>query len=247
MDVRKVVVYLDSLFDLRQGCLSFLMGAKQAYLNTSTEQYFTREDFSLRTDGGILTHEEYLQLVKNHPDIILKNSLRTKLLGFIEMDLIHYRQKLVSSPINFDIMISINCDGFNLSQLERDKIIAAVTHLTSGNYRVEAVSMSDNQLNVPYVKNNVARIFRYDASQWLDKHHKALISNAPNPEFQLFVPRLYQGDKNNKEVKEELKNLKMDYFEGYATMLEPALQIGFIPVCLFSADVPTNLTSYCAI
>jgi len=96
--LKKVYLSLDALFDLRQGTLNCISPEFAAEV-TSSETYFIREIDQFETATlGPLSPVIYKKVFEKHSNLILRNSLMTKILTFVHSLFREFFKQAINTP-----------------------------------------------------------------------------------------------------------------------------------------------------
>lgn len=244
--VRKVYVSLDSLFDLRQGTLTFI-SPKFAVDVTKRPGYFTRltDDFATEEQGA-LSKTIYNQLSEKFKDDIVKASLTTKIFPFLLALTKEFIKQSLTTPYFTTVEIDVNLYPYRFSDAEAKTLLESLVQRLGKLVSINLISKSPEELSVDYVTDNYLAMVMYDYTQWFNANDKAL-RKKPLTQTGLYVPKLYNMRTLTETEEREFKKFSTDPFSVLVRLLKPFATVQFLPIALFSIDVPQNLEEYSAL
>jgi hypothetical protein len=244
--LKKVYLSLDALFDLRQGTLNCISPEFAAEV-TSSETYFTREidQFETKTFGS-LSPAIYKKVFEKHGNLILRNSLMTKILTFVHSLFREFFKQAINTPFLSGVELEINTYPFILSaKEERDILECVVTHI-GVNYSISLVHLSPAMLSPDVIRGNYVAVIMYDYVEWFNTHGNAVVK-VPMRDVGFYLPKLLFGRKFTKAELNEFAKMKTNPFDFFATAMAPLTVVQHLPIALYSVNVPANLPKYSAL
>lgn len=244
--IKKVYLSLDALFDLRQGTLNCISPAFAAEV-TSSEKYFTRDlDLFETEEMGALSHEIYKNVFTQNKNLILRNSMMTKILPFVHSLFREFFKQAINTPFLSGVELEINTYPFLLSPLEENTILECVVSHIGVNYSISLVNLSPSALSPDVIRENYVAVIMYDYVEWFNTHG-ATVAKIPMREVGFYLPKLFFGRRFTKEELAEFAKMKTDPFDFFATALAPLTVIQHLPISLYSVNIPENLPKYSAL
>lgn len=241
MNLKRLYVSLDSLFDIRQGVLNTI-NTEFATEVTKKPEYFLRQEDIFGIGNNVLTKENYNLVLEQMKSVVLRNSFRSKMHLFIN----HLRSSIIQMSIQNVIPISneidVNIYPFTLSENESGMIIDGISRALGKTLKVNLVNLSPDDLKLDIARNNYSSMIMYHYYDWLNKYTEQ-IKKEKLRDINLYVPRLFFKEIPEEEAK-KLKDKGQDPFEMSQKILSPYMNIEYLPIALYCVDTPDNKLIY---
>jgi hypothetical protein len=240
---KKLYVSLDSLLDTRLGVLNTI-DVDFATDVTLKESYFTRvSDTFKNSKGNELNKELFNKVLNELKELVLRNSFKTKMHVFLVQLCYAINIKYLEVPVPYSFSIDINTYPFTLNDNEIKDLLESIVSLIGKDFDINVVSLAPNQLTIDYVKDNYQAMIMYNYHDWLNLHNENL-KKKKLTEVTLYVPKIYFGSIPSKNDLEELDKVNKDPFDFNKEILRPILSIEYLPISLYSVDIPLNKPEY---
>ncbi len=249
--IKKIYVSVDALFDLRQGTLT-LIDPDFALAVTSEPSYYTREiDLFATTTSvkdttqpmGTLDRGIYDKVYVQHRDAIFRNSLMSKILFFLVPLYQEFSKQAILTPHLSSVEIDININPFCLTDDEITTMLACLVEHLGNACTIAIINVPAKELTVDYVKDNYLAMVMYDYASWFNLHDKD-IRKGTLKEVGLYIPKLYTLRTLTPAEQTEFKKKKTTSFEFTTKLMVPFIVMQFLPIALYSANLPINLEEY---
>lgn len=239
-----LLISLDSLMDLRLGALTVL-DPQFAFEVSTSEDYYTREEDSFQTaTHGRLSKETLAKIMQVKQEEILVNSVRTRLIEFIDKSLTKLTLQSLATPYNYTPTLTINTYPYTLSVQEQNAMREEVLKKLVDKHPVSFVHLSPQELTPELVVANYQALFFYHAHPWMNAHDEAIRSKALST-VTVYAPHLYIGRRLTAQEKATFEEGGLSAASLLRAALAPFINYQDLPVALFSAWTPYNLDQYC--
>lgn len=230
-DTSKILIDIDSLFDLRQATLYSLVKDKEQLTD-----YLISEAYNFRSYDNFLdlTEEDFVTAHNKRNFSIFPYATITYLLNVIKIKLNNLEKRNNYYNEKKPPELLVNVYPFILtkeqSELFRDLIFVKIEKKSL----VKIVSLSPKEITPSFiVNNNVTACFMYDFSAWMDAHAKVLES-AKLTDCLFYFPSI--GKKNpTPEEERHIKSLGFkDLFSYTEFLLSSVMPVSFLPTVFYS-------------
>ena len=249
--IKKIYISVDALFDLRQGTLT-LIDPDYAVAVTSVPSYYTRDIDNFSTDVpkagsltpmGPLAREIYDKVFTSRRDEILRNSLMTKMLSFLTPLYQEFSKQAILTPFLSSIEIDVNINPFSLSDEEISVLLSCLSEHLGNACTITIVDIPVKELTVEHIKEHYLAMVLYEYTTWFNEHDKS-IQKGLLKEVGIYVPKLFTLRRLTVAEESEFKKKKTTSFEFTSKLMAPFIVMQFLPIALYSANLPTNLDEY---
>ena len=240
-NVCRILVGLDEVFDTRLGTLTAIH-AEFAEIVGKSNYYYTRETDKFHTDEfGTLSVEKFLKYFNENRDLVLRNSLVTKIPRLIDIHINQVLSKLNDNPVWNSIELHLNVSPYKLTAGEMGEILKLFRSLISSPVQITIVNLSIEELTPDVLNSTYPVIYMYRYYELLETHRK-LFSKVHCSNTMIYGPAVNFLDNTPDSVKEILAKEKTDIYEWTAKLINPYINIQFAPIGVFSAALPPNKT-----
>lgn len=242
-NVAKIYVAIDCLMDMRLGALTLLDDKVAFEISTKDQYYLREEDLFSSPLRGVLSKEILNKLLKQKADLILRNSLRTKMHRFVHDLALTLKEQSRCTPYHTDMAIEVNVYPCTLTQLEGEALLEMLRITIGENFSISLVTKSESELTYRYVKENYRCMVMYNYYDWMNLYNQD-IKKSPLKDTCFYIPKLYFGTPPTKEQLEELSKHNTNPFSFMEEAMKPLAPIQFLPIALYCADIPMNKEIY---
>lgn len=239
----KVYVSLDCLLDTRLGALS-LINSDFCYEVTTAKSYFMREEDSFKTKKmGQLSKGVFKEIIRTKKQEIVRNSLKTKMHGFIRELCTKLFFEAMSTPFHSGVEIDVNVYPYEFNESEARALIESLVICLGKEFSINLISKTHKQLDVAQVRENYRCVIMYEYHEWINLYDTE-IKKKPLRDTGFYVPRLYFGQLPSGEELKTFAENNTDPFSFSQQILAPLVLIQYLPIALFCADSPANKAEY---
>lgn len=233
-----VLVDLDSLLDMRIAIIDKI--APKIGSEIVKDWYHTRNVDNFGRTGTPLTDERFQEAYRNRSVKDISHATMTQMCVYINAVIMRYNQRAGLPFGNDSYSISVNINGYDLSDKAKDVLILSMTQYTGGIAEIDIVDIPLDDLTVDLIKRTFTHVIMYDFNAWLERH-KERFSHVQMPEVTFLVPRLHiagttteQLNKIETQVKEMMNEDLTDVFYRTSLALSVFVCIVWLDVRLFS-------------
>lgn len=186
-----ILVTLDSLLDVRAGAIVQMTNSDTSVIHGLVSNgYFDRVDdhFDRLSGNPLLTKEAVEKYIDRREVDTLRLSVRTPILDMIKEIILLSEQKAEVVPDVPVSKISINIQGYPLSDAEKEMFIRT-TNEAVGFAIVDVVDVPLQYMTPAYLKDNYDVFILYELDRWLNSVQSLLIKENI-PTVTIFAPAL---------------------------------------------------------
>ncbi len=235
---KRIYVSMDSLFDLRMGTMN-IINSEFALEVTTRKPYYTRQQDIFKGLTDTLSNESYMAVLKKYPDVVLRNSLKTKIDLFLNTIVSMFIKQSVTAPVNHEYVVDVNLYPFTLDEAEKAELIRLLDISLGSTMNINLINVSMDDLTVDFVCDKYRYMIMYEYHTWLNIHTDALKSKSLINTM-IYVPKLYFDRLPTAEELKEIKDMNKDPFEVSRQALSPLVSVDYLPVSLYCACTPIN-------
>ncbi len=240
----KAYVTLDSLLDTRLGALN-LISTDFALDVMQNPAYYTRAEDHFGSDKmGYLANETYQQVYRENYANIVRASIKTRMIEFIEQLLQKLYVDAMTTPYHSAISLEINTWPFTLEAEEMNALQSVIAMALKGQHKVDVITKDPKFITAEYARDNYRAMVMYHYHDWLNHHNAQVMKKVLYDATGLYLPRIYQGYEITGEDLAEFEQYQTDPFTLTQRVLMPFVTIQWLPISLYCAAVPSNLTAY---
>lgn len=243
----KLYISLDSLLDTRLGTLTVLNAQFAFDVSTSEAYYLREEDLFATPTQGALKKETFAKVAKAKQALILRNSLSTRILEFVDQLMHTLFYQALNTPYHSGVAIDVNTYPYVLSDEEQVAMLESLVLKLKGRYTINLIHKSNEELHVDTVRETYRAMVMYHYHEWLNMYDAQIKKKSLKDNTGLFVPRLYQGHVPSDEELVEFAKHRTDPFSFLQRILMPFVLLQYLPVALYSAATPANKPHYAQI
>lgn len=236
MATNKIYIDIQSLLDLRQAALVFLMGEDEAIKYINSDKYNFRD-----TDNFPVDMEAYRSLLNDPNSQIFRKTTITYVEVAIRNKLMALEKISGFSGESPQPELVINTYPYRFT---KQQVLALQTgiFIKFGKECLVTIVYDDPSVWSPsYFKNNkVSSAFVYDFTEWMDKHGGKL----PQREMlstSLFCPAIGKQELTKEELKEFTKLGFNDIYAYTEYVLASVCRVQFLPVVFYSNIVTATV------
>jgi hypothetical protein len=230
-ETAKILVDLDSLFDLRQATLYKLSNDKEKLTD-----YLVSEDYNFRTydDFSLVDMNEYQASYDARTIELLPYATITYILNVIKTKIsnLEKRNNYYNEKKGSEVIVNVYPLQFNKTQIEQIQNLLFVKF--DRKTLVTIVSLSHKEITPLFIVSNcVTACFMYDFKAWMSEHVK-ILETGKLTDCLFYFP----GIGKNKPTKEEEQCIKKlgfkDVFSYTEFLLSSVMSISFLPTVFYS-------------
>jgi len=226
-----IYIELDALLDTR---LSTLFQMEGVDLSTILDNgYFTRS----KEEFYGIPKEAFDSEYKLRDKITLKDAVITKSIVFIRELIVSMIKQATETPMHTGPKLIVNVYPYQLSKEETEAIIKGIAAASGQLCDVEAVNMPPDRLTPSYCKDNLAIMFIYNYSVWLEAQAKNF-ETIRCSDITVIVPGIYFVREPTKEELSELLDKFMHPLKGIELISAPFINLKLYDIDLFCANTP---------
>ena len=253
--IKRLYVSSDALFDLRQGTLATIDPDFAASVTTKKDYYTRVEDLFYSNDKAPNTDEPYGGLDKEcfnsilniHKEVVIRNSIMTKILELVVSLYGAFAKQAISTPTLTGVEIIFNLHPFNFTDEEINEIFECIRLRLGNACNFTIVNINIENITISDLKENYVALIMYDYTNWLnhilnDKTEKSKLHDLVN--VGLYVPRIFTSRKFTTEEEAEFTRNNTNGFKFMQDVIEPFINIQFVPIAFYCVNLPTNLPEY---
>ena len=229
-DTIKILIDLDSLFDIRQGILSKLVD------NNTLKDIVTSEEYIFRNIDRFSNIDvvKYNEVNNNRDKSIISNSIIAYMFNILKSKIANIEKRNAYHNENKASELLINIYPFTLTEKEQADLVDVLFVKLNTNIFINIVSYSIKQLSPLFLKNNnIIASYIYNSKDWLDFHSKDLDKNK-SPDTSIYFPSIVYKELSKDELKQLSKLGFNDIFSFTEFLFSPYIVINFLPVIFYS-------------
>lgn len=189
MKQQRALIDLKCILDTRLGVLA-RMNPLAANAVVRSEWYPMRDtDRFDKVSEGVIDHDEFVRLSKEHSVETLVNSVLTDFIYVLRSDVEEIFPQLDIKGIDGQIFFDINVYPFSLQDSEKEIIRRSVSRYLTDPATVRIIDLDYVHLHPLTLSGMYEMMALYNYEDWLQHHQEALYKN-PIPTFTLFYPRI---------------------------------------------------------
>lgn len=171
----KAYLNLDSLFDVRLGCIAKHSGKgyKEVFLD-NVYRYLNRDHNRLWEYSDCFSKEDYLKWYVDRDTETLKLSPTTDILEAIATDYQEIQQR-EENKIRFELLVDIQ--HYTLSRQERNELRTLINLSLPKGIKVTMVRCGEDEFTPKFVSKNFNFVYSWDFDTWWGKYHDELLKN----------------------------------------------------------------------
>lgn len=243
MKKKKILISIDSFFDMRLGCLNLIHQPMAADL-MKTPEYHLRKDDYFKWNDDTLDRGKFREVLSKHGELILKMSLPTKLRYMLTEIIGYYLSAIGRTPWLSSLGVELNTYPYKLENVQLALIDEVYTKHICNNVPLSIVSISPSQLTPTLLATDYVALFMYNPCEWLDIHVDDIKKRIVH-DVALFVPELWHGDPVDETVLKEAKDAGLtDPVTFTANLMDTFMSFRYLPPAYYCADTVWNLDEY---
>ena len=242
---RGIYVDLDCVLDLRLGCLT-LIDESFSIAVSSESAYYTRvQDVFSTPDHGELSLKVFKEVFSKLKPESVQISLGTKIWKFIKHLYLMLKKGYSHQGTESSIFVDVNVWPMVLTDQELTTLQASLKsclnrQLPNFDVELHLVDIPRNKFNLWEAAKKYHGVVMYDYVQWIQSQETEFLKKKKVDDLILYLPRLFHnGLPTDPQAQLELKN-GMDPFDAWERKFAPVLQINYLPISFFCADLPVN-------
>jgi hypothetical protein len=237
----RILVGLDEILDTRLGTLCAI-NADFGTAISMDKNYYTRTIDKFSTpDHGTLSVANFLAFFKANRDLILRNSIVTKIPRLIDIHVTNILSKMNDNPMWTSVEIHLNVSPYKLEKAELDNILKLFRSLISCPISITLIDKPLEELTPEYIDDAYPIVYMYRYYELLEVHRNAFKKKHCS-NVMIYAPAVNFLDNISPEVAEILQKEKTDIYEWTAKLISPYVNIQFAPIGVYSATLPLNKT-----
>ena len=224
----RIVVDIDSLFDMRQAKLAYVAEANEAFFD-----YINSDDYNLRdndTDIDALCDVKNLDVLAPYMVITFINHIVKK-----SIDRMEIRNAVKNKSAQAEVIV--NYYPYDVSPSVLDKIRDGLFVKWGRKCFIEFTSIDVKSFTPFYILNaDVGYLFTYRFSEWLNGTIQSL-EKTPLTETILYTPALLKENPSEEDLKLLSKSGFRDFFSYFEFILSRHIAVRFLPVPMYSNEL----------
>jgi len=237
----RILVGLDEILDTRLGTLCTINTDFGTAISMDSGYYTRTIDKFSTPEHGTLSVEKFLLFFNKNRDLILRNSLVTKIPRLIDIHVTHILSKMNDNPMWKSVEIHLNTHPYKLQPEELNNILKLFRSLISCPVDIVLINTPLENLTPEYIDDTYPIIYMYRYYELLELHRIAFKKKHCG-NVMIYAPAVNFLDNISDDVAEVLEKEKTDIYEWAAKLISPYVNIQFAPVGVFSATLPLNKT-----
>lgn len=236
-ETSKIYVDIESLFDIRQAILSYLIDP------IKLAEFVVSDEYSFRTTDTFKNVDmvKYEELRKNMTVDILPRSTVTFIVNTIinKLQTLQKRNSYYGESKVPEVVLNVH--PFQLTE-EQSTAIQNLLFVKLGKAcHVSLMSKPVEEISPFFIKSlNLTACYIYNASRWIEKHTDSLNDNKL-PDTLIYFPSIYKVEDTKNEIKNITKLGFKDIFGYVEFLLSSAVNINFLPVIFYSNIVSSSM------
>lgn len=237
-ETSKILIDIESLFDLRQAALFDTVDEKEklaTYLTSQEYNFRSIDEFPLVTTEVYKERYNRLDLsllsksVITHMCVVLQSKINN-----LEKRNTYYNEKKIPEVV-------VNIYPLVLTEVNQEQLQNIIFIKLGGNCMVSIVSLSPANLT-PYFLTSSGYIscFMYNFSNWIGIHTPAIEKN-PMTDILLYFPSIYDKKGSKEEMETFTKLGFKDIFAYVEYLFASVASINFLPTVFYSNAVTASL------
>jgi len=230
-DTNKLYIDIESLLDLRQAALYYLIGDYSVL-----EKFLLSDEYNLRDkdEFSIVRSGDFKELYTKKEKKLLEASSLTYILSIIRSKIDNLEKRNMYLGESKPPEIVLNIYPFKLSKEELSHIQNLLFVRLSTNIHITVTSIPTTDLTPSFFSsNNFYSVFIYNFSVWGDIHLNALVQLNVT-DILYYFPSVMYNDISLEEIKEIEKLGFSDIFSYTEFLLSKASTIKFLPTVFYS-------------
>ena len=243
---RFIYLQYQALYDLRQGCM-FTCSPDFATAVMGKHDYFLRDEdvFDGGEKFGVLSKATIGKLINQRPDLILPNSLVTKVDKLIQQ--IYLETLKTNAPLGIEMNIKVHLNVHPYSKYLNAEQIDQIRSLLQSKLKdisVVVIDVDERRLTLKEVDDNYVAMVFYNYGVWAEHRQDEFRKRSRMTEVPIYVPRMFFGDKPKPEIMAQYEKEKADVFELWEKVSKRLINLNHVPTAFFCADLPLNKEDY---
>lgn len=234
--VQGLYVDLDSLFDTRFAILEEL--SPQLAIDNLLNGWQTR-----KADVPIgIPLEDFQTLYNLRTDETLGKASQTEVLDLMRHWVADVIKQSVSGTNKTSIRVFVNMFPFQLTQDQAKKLGEQIKAFFPEDVQFTILNVDPKEVTPLVAKKYFAGMFMYDYHEWKEHHAKeGGFKDVKLPDTSLYTPSIFHGKMPTENELREFTENKIDVFKEWEMYVSPLIGIEFLPVQVFSTQLPVAL------
>ena len=243
MRIRKILVDVSAIMDLRLGCLN-LISTDFAKEMMAGDWYFTRNVDAFKSPTmGVLSSDNYKAVMSKHGDSVLYTSVPTKIHILLKLLAQFYLRRASTTPWLDSLEFDLNVYPFKPTEQQLALYRHWFKKMVSPVVNMNVVSLSPTAVNCDKVTSEYLNLVFYNPTEWFDANldgiKRHVLSNVG-----LFMPELQFGGEIPEAEMKTLLARGMRPADVVTQILSQTIKMRYLPVAFFCADIPSNKNEY---
>ena len=236
-ETNKILVDIESLFDIRQAMLSKLTNIDNLVNLVNSEEYNHRKvDIFKDIDMA-----EYEKINNNKTVDLLQRSTVTYIINVLKskVQTLEKRNNFYGETKAPEIILNIH--PFNLSEEQVNVLQNLLFVKLDSKCLITIISKSNAELTPHFIKSlSIIVCIIYNFSEWLS-HNTDALNTIKLPDVLFYFPSVYKIEDTNNEMEKITKQGFKDVFSYLEFLLSSVANINFLPILFYSNLITASI------